>query len=260
MTASEVVIAFPGDSEAWWSEGTRSEILVPAASTGSEVSVLRELLPARSGPPLHRHPEEETYVVLSGRLDVWLHPGTHASASWWRDPGVQGYRCGPHQAVTVPGGVGHCYRVSSDDPVDVLVVSRPSGLEDWTRAMGMPAIGPGLPPEGAIGEPPSRAEAQALARRLRVDRLGDPVPDVPAAGAGLLQVVTAIDGDGIPVPARVWFVLSGAIDLAQAGEETAVPAGSVVVTSETVAARSAGGAQILGIIGPSAGPAPRGAG
>ncbi|GAA1688153.1 hypothetical protein GCM10009808_01410 [Microbacterium sediminicola] len=244
MTASPVVLAHPAEAEAWWSEGTRSDILVPATSTGARLSVLREILPGHSGPPLHRHPEEETYVVLSGVIDVWMHPGPDNGASWWTDPRARGYRCGPNRAVTVPGGIGHCYRVRTDQPAEVIVVSRPSGLEAWTRAMGVPATAPGLPPAGST-PPAPRAEILALAHRLRVERLGDPVAPIDTPLEGETRPVPAIDQRGARLEGSVWLVASGGVEVWDRAGWLAAPEGTVIVADAPVSVRSRSGARVL---------------
>jgi quercetin dioxygenase-like cupin family protein len=63
---------------------------------GSSIEVFDTSGPAGSGPPTHRHPWEEIYVVLDGELEVTVDGQTHVLT-----------RGG---AAHVPGGAAHSYR------------------------------------------------------------------------------------------------------------------------------------------------------
>jgi mannose-6-phosphate isomerase-like protein (cupin superfamily) len=66
---------------------------------GSAVEVFDTSGPAEAGPP-HRHPWEEVYVVLSGRLEVTVDGSTQV--------------LGPGGAAHVPTGAVHSYRNVTD--------------------------------------------------------------------------------------------------------------------------------------------------
>jgi len=68
---------------------------------GSSIEVFDTTGPADAGPPPHRHPWEEIYVVLEGELDVWI-------------DGSGTRRVGPGSVVHVPASVGHGYRNVND--------------------------------------------------------------------------------------------------------------------------------------------------
>ena len=67
---------------------------------GSAVEVFDTSGPAGAGPPPHRHPWEEVYVVLSGRLEVTVGGSTQI--------------LGPGGAAHVPAGAVHSYRNVTD--------------------------------------------------------------------------------------------------------------------------------------------------
>lgn len=72
--------------------------------------------------PLHRHGrEEEAFYVLSGRLAVWV-DGAETVA----EPGA---------FVLVPRGVAHAARRLSDEPVRMLTVISPAGLQRFFEAV-----------------------------------------------------------------------------------------------------------------------------
>lgn len=63
---------------------------------GSAVEVFDTSGPAEAGPPPHRHPWEEIYVVLSGQLEVTA--------------GGSARILGPGDAAHIPAGTVHSYR------------------------------------------------------------------------------------------------------------------------------------------------------
>ena len=163
---------------AFWCEGTRSEILVDGETTGGAFALLEELLPAASGPPLHAHPEAETFVVRAGALRLWVFEPDEVPEpieAWDERMLRRGVLRVTGESVYVPPEHPHCYRVEGASTARVLVVSAPAGLERWTREFGVPAPGPGLPPEGATPDAP-RDRVVAFARTVGVRRLGPPAP------------------------------------------------------------------------------------
>ena len=63
---------------------------------GSSIEIFDTSGPAESGPPPHRHPWEEAYVVLSGELEVTVDGTSHI--------------LGPGGVAHVPAGAVHGYR------------------------------------------------------------------------------------------------------------------------------------------------------
>jgi quercetin dioxygenase-like cupin family protein len=150
-----------GDGEQRWFLGTLATIKVPGEATGGRFALIEFLFPRYASPPLHTHPQDESYVVLEGHLTV------HA--------GAQRFELDAGGAATVPMGLPHTFRVDSDT-ARVLVLSTPAGLERFVRDAGIPAAAPTLPPAGA-----PRPSADALAEIFRAHgqmNLGPPLsPD-----------------------------------------------------------------------------------
>jgi quercetin dioxygenase-like cupin family protein len=67
---------------------------------GSAVEVFDTSGPAEAGPPPHRHPWEEIYIVMSGQLEVTVEDSARI--------------VGPGGAAHVPAGVVHSYRNVTD--------------------------------------------------------------------------------------------------------------------------------------------------
>src|SRR4051794_3158441 len=69
-------------------------------ASGSSIEVFDTSGPAAAGPPPHKHPWEEIYVVLSGEIEVTVDGATKVLKAG----GI----------AHVPGGVPHAYRNVSD--------------------------------------------------------------------------------------------------------------------------------------------------
>jgi hypothetical protein len=92
------------------------------------------LFPQHASPPLHSHPQDESYVVLEGRLTIRA--------------GSERFELEAGGAAVVPIGVPHTFRVDTET-ARVLVLSTPAGLERMVRDGAVPATRPTLPPPDA---------------------------------------------------------------------------------------------------------------
>jgi quercetin dioxygenase-like cupin family protein len=142
--------------------------------TGGRFALWEGVLPYGAAPPLHSHPQDETFYVLDGELTAWLvEPAVaedHAEPPAWVK--THGRRCGPGVAVFAPGGVPHTFRVESDT-ARVLFLSTPAGIEDYVRALAEPAAWPWLQPPAEGPRVPAERIA-AVERELGVIRHGPP--------------------------------------------------------------------------------------
>ena len=129
--------------ERLWFLGTLAIIRVPGEAVDSRFALIEFLFPRHASPPLHTHPQDESYIVLDGQLTV------HAGANRFElDPGAVG---------VVPAGVAHTFRVDSDT-ARVLVLSTPAGIERFVRDGSVPATSPTLPPPDTPRPTPERLE------------------------------------------------------------------------------------------------------
>jgi len=188
-------VARPGvitaDAEKLWFLGTLARIKLTGEDTGGRFALWENVLPHGAAPPLHSHPQDETFYVLDGEVTVWLvEPGAvdnrqalaTDTAGGGEDVAVavpswvltHGRRCGVGAAAFAPGGTPHTFRVESDT-ARMLIVSTPAGIEDLVRAVAEPARWPWLqpPPEGPR-VPPERLAA--IERELGMVRHGPPPP------------------------------------------------------------------------------------
>jgi quercetin dioxygenase-like cupin family protein len=133
----------PGDGERLWFLGTLAIIKVPGEASDGRFALIEFLFPRHSSPPLHTHPQDESYVVLDGQLTM--------------QAGGRRFELEPGAAAVVPMGVAHTFRVDSST-ARVLVLSTPAGLEEMIRDGSVPAITPTLPPSETPRPTPEELE------------------------------------------------------------------------------------------------------
>jgi quercetin dioxygenase-like cupin family protein len=127
----EATSSAAGQGERIWFVGTFATIKVPGEAVDGRFALIEFLLPHHASPPLHIHPQDETFVLLEGRLTFQTDDDR--------------FELGPGGIVAVPMGVAHTFRVETDT-ARALVLSTPAGIERLTRDAGVPATAPTLPP------------------------------------------------------------------------------------------------------------------
>lgn len=132
----------PGDGERLWFLGTFATIKVSGEQADGRFALI-EFLSRDASPPLHTHPQDESYIVLEGLLTV--------------QTGEERFQLEPGATAVVPMSVPHTFRVDSDT-ARVLVVSTPAGLERFVRDGSFPASTPTLPPPDAPRPSPEELE------------------------------------------------------------------------------------------------------
>jgi quercetin dioxygenase-like cupin family protein len=148
----------PREGERLWFLGTLATIKIPGEATDRRFALIEFLFPHGASPPLHTHPQDESYVVLEGRLTI--------------QAGEQRFELEAGGAAVVPMGVAHTFRVDSDT-ARVLVLSTPAGLERFVRDGSVPATAATLPPPDAPR--PSSEELEAVFRAHGQVNLGPPL-------------------------------------------------------------------------------------
>jgi quercetin dioxygenase-like cupin family protein len=147
-----------GEGERLWFLGTLATIKVPEEATDGRFALIEFLFPRHASPPLHTHPQDESYIVQEGGLTV--------------QAGEQRFELGPGAVAVVPMGVAHTLRVNSDT-ARVLVLSTPAGLERLVRDGSVPASAPTLPPSGTPR--PSPEELESIFRTHGQVNVGPPL-------------------------------------------------------------------------------------
>ncbi len=164
------------DSETLWFLGTLSRMKLEGHHTANRFALWEGVLPRGAAPPLHSHPQDETFYVLEGELTAWLVETELAdektsSPAWVK---TRGRRCEAGSAVFAPAGAPHTFRVESDT-AKVLFLSTPAGIEDYVRALAEPAQWPWLQAP-ADGPRVAAERIAAVERELGIVRHGPPPP------------------------------------------------------------------------------------
>ena len=128
-TASDV-----GEGQQRWFLGTLATIRTAGDEVDGRFAVIEFLFPQHASPPRHTHPQDESYVVLEGRLTI--------------EAGDDRFVLEEGGIGIVPMGVVHTFRVESAT-ARVLVLSTPAGLEQMVIDGSVPAGAPTLPPADA---------------------------------------------------------------------------------------------------------------
>src|SRR5947209_16797907 len=86
-----------GHGEQLWFLGTLAIVRVPGDAVDGRFAVIEFLFPRHASPPLHTHPQDESYVVLDGRVTV--------------QAGGERFVLHAGGIAVVPMGVAHTFRV-----------------------------------------------------------------------------------------------------------------------------------------------------
>src|SRR3954451_8284266 len=124
----------PGEGQRRWFLGTLATIRVPGEAVDGRFALIEFVFPQFASPPRHTHPQDESYIVLEGRLTV--------------ESGEQRFCLDDGGAAVVPMGTAHTFRVDSET-ARVLVLSTPAGLERLVRDGSVRAAAAVLPPAEA---------------------------------------------------------------------------------------------------------------
>lgn len=165
-----------GRGEVLWFLGTVVRPKLEGRDTGGRFALWEGTLPHGAAPPLHSHPQDETFYLLDGELTAWLVDADqaidHSEPPAW--VGSCGRRCRAGDVVFAPGGMPHTFRVESDT-ARMLFLSTPAGIEDMVRGLAEPARWPWLqpPPDGPRVAPERVAEVEHATGMIRH---GPPAP------------------------------------------------------------------------------------
>lgn len=134
MQRSKLLVLEPSQTRPDSPAGIPFKLL--ADDTGGQISALEWTLgPWQSGPERHAHHFDEAFYVVAGELEMYLDGERHVLAS----------RC----MAWVPRETAHTFANAGPDPVTVLTIATPGGLEKFFAAQdGNPAAFPDVPELG----------------------------------------------------------------------------------------------------------------
>jgi quercetin dioxygenase-like cupin family protein len=155
---------------AFFHAGMAVQVLADHAATDGRLSVCALTAPPGTATPLHRHTlEDETVVVLEGRLGIWRQ-------------GAGACELGPGQALRLGREVPHRLASTDDGPARFLLVWTPAGFEAALAAAGTPDAGEAADPDD-VAALFARAGVWLLPHPQRAAAGGStlPGPHVPSA-------------------------------------------------------------------------------
>lgn len=133
-----------GEGERLWSAGVAlTTIIVPGEAVAGRFALMEFLAGHHLSPPLHSHPQDETFYLLEGVMTFRI--------------GEERFLFESGATAVVPSGVKHQWRVDSDT-ARMLVLSTPAGLDRMFRDLSVPAMAPTLPPADAPALSPEEIE------------------------------------------------------------------------------------------------------
>lgn len=165
----------PGGNPLWFL-GTLARMKLTGEDTGGRFALWEGVLPRGAAPPLHSHPQDETFYVLEGEVTAWIVEPEQVDSD--EDPPAWVSACAQRGGVGLvsfaPGGTPHTFRVESDT-ARMLFLSTPAGIENYVCALAEPARWPWLQPP-ADGQRIPAERVQALEQELGMIRHGPPPP------------------------------------------------------------------------------------
>lgn len=133
MTDLQPVHLGPDEGPSVFLVGDTYTTLLSGAQTGGAFTLLEAVVMPDAGPPPHvHHGEEETFVLLDGRMTFTVDGRTHDA-----DPG---------SVLMVPRDVPHSYRNVGDGPAKMLFLYSPPGMDGMFPELGRPGRRGVVPP------------------------------------------------------------------------------------------------------------------
>lgn len=107
--------------------GQEMHVKLAAAQSAGELTLIEDVIPPDSGPPLHVHEKEsESYYVLEGEFEFVC--------------GEDQVSGGPGTFVFAPRGLPHRYKNIGSTPGCVLFGFTPAGIEAFFSELGSQAV------------------------------------------------------------------------------------------------------------------------
>jgi len=103
----------PGQYGRYDAFGVLIEFLTPPDGEGGGYCLMRGTIPPRGAVPLHGHPDDESFLLLSGAIQGLVE----------RDGAFEWFDIPPGGCVHVPANAKHAWRNVGDEPVVQLLVT-----------------------------------------------------------------------------------------------------------------------------------------
>lgn len=121
-----------GEGKAFWMLGGLYEVLISGDDSNGELTMMRMTVPPGMGPPPHKHPGGETVHVLEGTLTYHIEG--------------EAFEGRPGSVFHIPAGVVENFEPTGVEPLRVIVVYTPGGVDKFFAEAGEPAQSREIPP------------------------------------------------------------------------------------------------------------------
>jgi mannose-6-phosphate isomerase-like protein (cupin superfamily) len=143
----------------FWSVGVLARIKATGEQSGGRFALVDEWCPPGYATPLHiHHAEDEAFYVLEGEATVFC--------------ADERIRAGAGTYVFAPRHVPHGFRVEGEIPARLLILTAPSGFEQFLMEMGEHIS----TPTDVMGTPPDLERLAQVAGKYKIEVLG-PLPE-----------------------------------------------------------------------------------
>ena len=150
---AETVVRRQGEGEALWMLNSLYEVKASSDETGGELTAMQMTIPPGFGPPPHVHEGGESVYVIEGNVRYHI--------------GGETVEAGPGSFFYIPGGIEENFEPADNNPVRLLVIYTPGGLDKFFREAGEPAQRRDIPPPSET--PPDFERFAAIAAKHGLD-------------------------------------------------------------------------------------------
>ena len=139
-TTNEPFLLKKEEAKSFWLVDSLWSVLASAQTTGGALTVIEQLMPARSGPPAHVHPRlHEYFYLLDGEIRYQI--------------GSEVRTASPGHLVSIPAGTVHGFAVASETS-RVLNLYTPGGFTEQISWLATPTTELRLPTKDEQQAPP----------------------------------------------------------------------------------------------------------
>jgi quercetin dioxygenase-like cupin family protein len=147
--AGTTVVRQPGEGDAVWMLDSLYEVKASGEQTDGTLTAMEITIPPGMGPPPHTHPGAESVYVLEGRVRYHIGDNTHEG--------------GPGTFFHIPAGIEENFEPADDNPIRLLVLYTPGGIDGFFTEVGEPAQRRELPPRSET--PPDLEQIARVAQK-----------------------------------------------------------------------------------------------
>jgi quercetin dioxygenase-like cupin family protein len=124
--AERTAVVRKSDRESLWFLGDNVQIILDASHTEGRLFLAYQHLAAGATPPLHEHDlEDEILLLLEGEVTFWT-------------VGKE-FTLGPGDCILLPKDTPHTLQVSPDGDAKWILITAPTGFEQFLRDVSEPA-------------------------------------------------------------------------------------------------------------------------